>query len=75
MIRCALVLVLALTAAGCASLPDTIKAVAKDNASVCVAIDTLLYGRLTFCRTNAAGGADIVAAPDGSMRLQHVGGK
>ena len=61
----------ALVLGGCASLPDTFAALAKDGASVCMSVRTMLYGDLYVCRTNAAD-ADLAVTSDG-MRLRHRG--
>ena len=73
-LRSALPLALLLALTGCATLPDLAKALAKDNASVCVSIKNMLYGTLTACRTNASGIAVIGAKGDGSITIQHSGG-
>ena len=68
-----LIVAAALLLTGCATMPDTIAALAKDNASVCVSVKAMLYGHLVICRSNTDGAADIQADADGSVRVQHRG--
>ena len=65
------IILTALALGGCASLPETFAALAKDGASVCMSVRTMLYGDLYVCRTNAAD-ADLAVTSDG-MRLRHRG--
>lgn len=67
-------LVVGLLVSGCASLPDVVKAMAKDNASVCVHIHANLYGKATICRTNTEGTAMLGVKGDEIM-IQHRGAK
>lgn len=69
--RFVMALVVGLLVSGCASLPDTVKALAKDDATVCIMVDATMYGRATICRTNA-GAADINVKGD-EMTIQHRG--
>lgn len=66
-----LALVVGLLVAGCASVPDVVKALAKDNASVCIVLDAALYGRAMICRTNAAR-SSLGATKDG-LHIEHAG--
>lgn len=52
-------------------LSETIRAMASSNATVCVSIDTLMYGAIKIVRTNA--GAAIVMN-DGNCAVQHQRG-
>lgn len=65
-------LVVGLLVSGCASLPDTVKALAKDNASVCIVIDAALYGKVLICRSNTDGAAMLRATTD-ALEIQHRG--
>lgn len=58
---------------GCATLPDIVSALAKDQASVCVSVKAMLYGHVTICRTNTNGAAALAADANGGIRLQHSG--
>lgn len=73
--RVLIVAALALVLTGCASLPETVDALAKDNASVCISVKAMLYGHVTACRTNTDGAAAIAADAEGNIRIQHSGAK
>lgn len=64
----------ALVCTGCVSADAKalINALAKDNASACVAVHATLYGDLTACRTNTQGRA-IIRAGSGAVEIQHQG--
>ena len=63
---------LALLLTGCVSASDLVKALAKDNASACVAVKATLYGHVFVGRANAAGNARVVVSPEGCS-IEHVG--
>lgn len=67
-----LALVVGLLVSGCASVPDVMKALAKDNASVCVVVDANLYGKALICRTNTDGQAILRATSD-ALEIHHRG--
>jgi starvation-inducible outer membrane lipoprotein len=64
----------AVVLSGCASLPDTIQALSKDQASFCVVLDATLYGKVMYCRTNTHGMASLGAQKD-AIAVQHSGAK
>ena len=64
------VVVLSLLFSGCIG-PQTLQALAKDKASICIKADAFIYGKIFMCRSNHDG-AVVGVDKDGNILIQHT---